>query len=439
MTYAHDPDVYSLRGEVQPWMAEQDVDPGQLLGIQTTDVAVDATSDVTDEDAPDPLDRYTTTYGVVKDARQIHSRLRGLIITRDNFNTLLQSFDNPNDGSRFARSVVSLLSRRCIFLNNEDVLDAVENLWTGSARIRPHRLLPKPGVYVQIRISFYINPVWEQVRELTYLAVTEDARDLLIEHGRFRRSAKPIQFSPPQCSKEDLILALDELRRNSVRNDLISSLRRLTYMMSTEPSDYVPAGTENGVQVATGSKVTARLDKEKKGPGVLMQGTVHAVFEKHRIGNRQPSEPFLRASTSIDCLGRVFSKDVEEELLPSEKQPLDKILVFSAVPNARYLPDGARQRYCIYLLDGRIDHLDNLSITAKLICSLLYDEIYGTVRKAKVYKTSRNWQDNRADYFFSMDSKKIEDQLKMSKVRFREDIFGWIRAANESKLSDSME
>ena len=171
-----------------------------------------------------------------------------------------------------------------------------------------------------------------------------------------------------------------------------------------------------------------------------MQGTVHAVYEKYRIGNREPSEPFLRASTRIDSEGRALWRDWEHgNCLPLEYRHLDKILVYSDVPDARYLPDGSRQRYCLYILDGRTDQLNDFSVASKLIWALLRDEIYSTVRKAKVPRNSRNWQDNRAAYCFWMKSQKTQDLLKISRDLFRQEVFSWIKATTGSEPSESID
>jgi hypothetical protein len=439
MTFAFDPDVYSLLGEVHPWMEGQGIDLEE-----PSDVLIDTASESAAEDNSDPLSRFKSTNGVVKDARQIQSRLRGLLITRDNLETVLHSFEDPNDATRFVRSIISLLSLRCVTLDSEDVLDAIEDLWSGNKRSRPSRLGQKPKVYVQFRISFYINPTWEQVRELTYLAATEDARELLIHRGRIRGDAKLSRFSPPACNQAGLLSAINRLRQNSVRHDLVSSLRRRTYIISVDSVDktHIVYDIDNNCLPVRPEepKVHIKQDNDKRSPGVLMQGVVHDVYEKYRIGNREPSEPFLRASTRTDSEGRALWQDWKHsDCLPLALQHLDKILVYSDIPDARYLPDGSRQKYCLYVMDGRVDQLEKFSVVSKLIWALFKNELYGTVRKAKVPRNSRNWQDNRADHWYSMESRKSLELLKLSRNQFQQDLFSWIKATAVSEQSGSLD
>jgi hypothetical protein len=109
------------------------------------------------------------------------------------------------------------------------------------------------------------------------------------------------------------------------------------------------------------------------------------------------------------------------------------------VPDARYLPDGSRQKYCLYILDGETDQLSDFSIISKLIWALYSDQVYSTVRKAKVPRNSRNWQDNRAEYCFSMKSREATDLLKLPRIRFRQDVFSWIKATAKSDSSESID
>ncbi|KAF2495383.1 hypothetical protein BU16DRAFT_561664 [Lophium mytilinum] len=429
-TMTIDPDVYSLQGEIQPWMEGQDIDPEELLGVP---VAADAASE--SEDTSDLLHRFRTKTGVVKDARQIQSRLRGLVITRDNLETILQTFENPNAATRFVRGVISLLSRRCVALESEDVLDAVESQWTGHTRFRLNRMNQKPKVFVQFRISYYINPVWEQVRELTYLAATDDARELLLQQAGYRGIIRRSPFSPPECCTSDLLFVFDRLRQRSVRHDFVASLSRRTYMIAVAKPQNVRALDRDGVlHEFELSRVTFKLDEDKASPGVVMQGTVHTIYEKYRIGNREPSEPFLRASTGLDSEGRALWRAWKDgDRLPSCEKHLSKILVYADTPDLDYFPDGSRQNYCLYIMDGRVDQVDDFAVASKLIWTLFKDEIYSTVRKSKVPRNSRNYQDNRPDFVFSM------DLLKLSGDIIRKDLFGWIRATAGSEPSGTID
>jgi hypothetical protein len=423
MTLPADPDVFSLNGDEQPWMRGLATDLEDMVGAA---VPEQPPEESVGDEIPNVLDKFATSTGLVKDARQIQSQLRGLLITPDNLGTILSSFENPNAATRFVRSILSLFSRRCIALESEDVLDAIEEEWTGNTRIRPTRTGPgsRPKIYIQIRVSFYINTVWEQVREYTYLAATEDARDILMQRADFRGAVRRTRFSPPEYKKEGLISAINRVRQLSVRGSLIACLRRRTFKI-----DLGKIPTLSGSQETGEDRPVFKQDKAKNSPGVLMQGIVHAIYEKHRIGNREPSEPFLRASTRIDSKDRPLWKDWEDgDTLPrvGEDSSYAKIVVYSDIPDAKYLPKGSGKRYCIYILDGRVEEVDKASICSALKWTW-HEGVYSTVRKAKVPRDSRNWQDNRFAHFFSFRAP-YPWCLKIEEKRLRYDLMAWICA-----------
>ncbi|KAF2184763.1 hypothetical protein K469DRAFT_688383 [Zopfia rhizophila CBS 207.26] len=104
--------------------------------------------------------------------------------------------------TRFVRFIIPLLSN--------DILDAVDDHWTGHTRIRPSHLDQRSKVYVQFRISLHTNLAWEQVREIKYLAATDDAGDPLIEHAGIRGAicVQWVLFARQPLSLEQLYFAV---------------------------------------------------------------------------------------------------------------------------------------------------------------------------------------------------------------------------------------
>jgi hypothetical protein len=112
-TSGADPDVYSLREEVQPWMRGQVFEPEDIIDPNIPD----EDSIAFDDEPLDNLYQFKTPQGLIRDARIIESSLRALYITRDNAQTLLQGFENKKDAENFARSVLATLGRRCIVVS----------------------------------------------------------------------------------------------------------------------------------------------------------------------------------------------------------------------------------------------------------------------------------------------------------------------------------
>jgi hypothetical protein len=224
---------------------------------------------------------------------------------------------------------------------------------------------------------------------------------------------------------------IELLMKRSVRQDFVAALARRTFILDMESTGIDPQSPRDEfISTSAGliSKMVLKEDKDKKSPGVAMQELVHAVYEKYRIGKREPSEPFLRVSSRVDLDGRPLWRDWKAgDELPKYESHLDKVLVCADVMNAPFLPKNSDQKLCLFVLDGK-GVAEPFDITAKLLWFLFKNEIYGTVRKGRVYKTRVNWRDNRVEHFFRME--KAGELLKSSAVELRSGIFEWIKAIN---------
>jgi hypothetical protein len=305
MTSILDPDVYSLAGEIQPWMEAQDTQmmpPEDFLDPNTPETV----SDTLEEDPIDSLGQFKSLQGLVRDARIIESRLRSLYITRDNAQSLLQGFENPNTATGLVRSILATLNRRCVVLESDDVLNSIEDKWTGNVRPRISFPSQSSRVYAQFRVSYFINHAWEQVRELTYLAVSDEAREMLIEQAKFRGDVRRSRFDPPECPEEQVIRTVDTFLRRSVRQDFVAALTRRTFTTDMENLPLIFIDDNAAAREVKSPMMVIKQDTSQRSPGVSMQDIVHRVYEKYRIGNRDPSEPFLRAWTpETDHSGRI--------------------------------------------------------------------------------------------------------------------------------------
>ncbi|KAH7128364.1 hypothetical protein B0J11DRAFT_603540, partial [Dendryphion nanum] len=113
-------------------------------------------------------------HGVVRNARRICLQLRGLIISKDNSQAVFQNFETPIAATKFTESVISIRSRRCVALQSEDIVNTVEPVRTGHNRANVHSHDPTMRIFVHFRFSNFIDVAWQQIQELSYLAVTDD-------------------------------------------------------------------------------------------------------------------------------------------------------------------------------------------------------------------------------------------------------------------------
>lgn len=221
ITLRNDPDIYSMRGDLPRWVEAQ-------RGISTTGTVIGTRSANMGDSQPAIMDesssRFFSQFGnqleIARDAMNIENQVCGLYITKDNVSTLCQGFVHRNLSAVFAISVLELSKPRCVILESENTLNALEDKWTGKFRARRPASENEYKDHAQFRVFYFINQEWDQIRELTYLAVSEDAMQFLSGHVGLLSVVK--SAAPLQCTQEDLIGTIDKFLQKDVRKALMS-------------------------------------------------------------------------------------------------------------------------------------------------------------------------------------------------------------------------
>ncbi|CZR61240.1 uncharacterized protein PAC_11136 [Phialocephala subalpina] len=423
-TVAVDPDVYSTDGRFQDWMRDQEIDPEEILDPNMSDTA----SIMMIEDAPtDPLGHLKTPLGIVRDAKHIESRIRALYLTRDNFQMFLLGFENPDTAMKCCRNILIALNRRCVVLKNEEVLNAVENSWTGNKRPMDDVRDPTTRVYAQFRISYYVDHGWNQIRELKYLAVADDARELLIDAAKYVRMVRGSKFNPPECSRPEILRTLDGYLQRNVEQDFTAALSRHTFLLDMVRMPVVTIGEDGAAHDDLSWRMVTSHDQDNKSPGITMQNVVDPIYAKakYRSGQREPSEPYLRVSSRQDYESRSLAPETQDDRL-------NKALVYGAIQNAPHLPRGSDQKLCLYILDGQTEDIAPFSVVSILLAHLHRGRICGTLRKGKVYQTSRKGDDNRTAHEFKLNE--VQKHLNVGHEILKSSVYEWIKLLTPSEV-----
>lgn len=406
----------------------------------------------------DILKQVSSTYGLVKDARPIKSRLKGLLITRDSLESVLLAYEDPEEKERFLGQVISLLDNQGVTLQDRDALGKIEDFWAGyscgqsnSTGITRGRM--DTAIYAQFEISYYIDSSWNQVRELAYLAVEATALELPMLSAAFDARSSKKSFPPRGIEVARVISGLYKMQERSVRQDLISALCRRTYHMTSE----MPQSTdlcqhrsfvvdvEGLVQEISGSPpVSFKQDKYSKSPGNDMLKIVDKTFESLRRFSQEFAESFLRQASRTDMEGRPLWKGwTPGARLEPKDIHLDKILVHSTPSPMGSSPDSSPQNYCLYIMTDHQDAPDQCvaAITTKLQKVLHQEELYSTMRGARVPHAGSEqlWRDNRVRYWFSLKSPDTEKNTMISKLDFQLEVGNWRRVIFSLNRSNSYE
>lgn len=284
-TLSLDNDFYSMRNDPFTWAKNVSSAQDETASISnrlrrapTTDaeVSLDSANGIL----------YADCSWMVRDASKIESRVRGLFITEDNVQTLLQIFDTEYQQIKFLKIVKNLLDDSCVVLAGVDTLDSLEAEWVGQSSHnvkRPYRCSP---VLARIRTSFFVGSEFELVRELTYLAITEPAYDKLFGQGSQKAKMWKLKSEDPA----ETLDITDEFRSYCKMRES----DHLSCCIARRSFCFHPAGPATAEGRAQHFDVLPDEDPKSFEVDKCMQGIVHRVYETCRIGRRRPKETFLR-------------------------------------------------------------------------------------------------------------------------------------------------
>lgn len=171
----------------------------------------------------------------IRSAGQSHYRLKGLYMTCKNFETVFQSFNEESEARIFAGQILHALSLAPLLLSGEDALQALEENWTGNTRPRMHSSTSSSPIFAQFRVSYYVSARWEVVKELSYLAVSQNLLDSLFTFAIVSKSLNSLSLRHAIVGTSNIPVLCERLLQRSVQEDLNSAIREHTFSVRMDP------------------------------------------------------------------------------------------------------------------------------------------------------------------------------------------------------------
>ena len=223
---------------------------------------IDLTADDEEEKEKDIVNvpAVNTEFGMLESAQIIESRFVGLRLTKPNTQLLFDSLETADQVVQLARRLLDtlapdnhLMKMRETVANDDDLLiitdDALKSMerkWTGYAGTRIDGSTDSARYFARIVSCTFAEYSWNLIREVSYIAIAEDALDALVNHARYEhgmaQSRTEIARIVDQKCLED---AIDCLRAGNQRQNVMAALscaasawRALPPRM---PPDRVPA------------------------------------------------------------------------------------------------------------------------------------------------------------------------------------------------------
>ncbi|KAL2871431.1 uncharacterized protein BJX67DRAFT_342232 [Aspergillus lucknowensis] len=265
--------------------------------------------------------------GIIRHATFVESQYRCFFVTRDNVTTMLQSTQDKVS-QVLARKIITMLQEVPLSIS-WTCLSMMEEEWTGSTRISRSHHLDQAKFYASVTYASFLLPNWVQVRELTVIAVAEDAYDYLVTYSRRRVSSLP-PLVGNECEIGALKDVITKLHAGNTRHTLLAAIKRVCLRINGH-------GSQVGLVHSN----------------AIARDIVHYIHNYFKKGQLEPQESFLHTSTSFDQI----------HLSNSSLQPFDFgqlrvssdgcVLVYAH--GHQHDPGRQKSSVCVFFTDGQPD------------------------------------------------------------------------------------
>jgi hypothetical protein len=249
ISLANNSDIMSMRGQISDWIQPPPSAVGSDFDAESANPSV-----VLDHQNPLPIQIPNTKLGILRSASLVNSQVVGLYITEHNVRTFLElaagASQNTSRSEKAAREVVSFLTRweELIVLDGDDI-DKIDMTWTKKPRVIDETSISSSmeKFYFLAEFATFVDTSWNIVRQLTYLAVSKAAFEILVRYADYKIKHPGIgeisQLGRP-CSPEVLIDSLNCLKSSSIDQVFMMALSCILVSLYSIPErnrlDYVP-------------------------------------------------------------------------------------------------------------------------------------------------------------------------------------------------------
>lgn len=278
MSVVNDSDIFSLNNPIGTRINRtQSVAPSNLMDASGFEEALDIIRPLRHLDVAGK--------GVFRHVSFVDSEVLGIHITGDNARTLLLVADTPRKARDFARKLLKTLLNERSMLLTEATLNELEDIWTGGASRLAKSVLPATEFVVRLLLKKSLSNDWNQVRELSYLAASQEGLDVLMTHSELVRRIRHIASA---CDQQDVKAIIRRHLSVPATKGLRAAIVREALSLEM---------TKSARKSKRPEQLVLRKEKRKKDPA---HGLIHKIYGKHKVGMRELDESFIRRSTRID-------------------------------------------------------------------------------------------------------------------------------------------
>lgn len=351
--------------------------------------------------------------GIVKEAFTIESRFLSIHINEEDVENFLLSFPTVEASNSVARTMIQCWN--CSWRTTAEALSGLEVLWTKFGPREHNNNAPNEIYHVKVFILMHVSVNWVPVRQLTYLAISESALQVLISKAGLQIASSGAQTrfrNAPFIERSEIEGFVASVMEQSIVDNLTAAVS----MLCLSSTCHRQAGRiPRKWLLKRSNKYFAGFSLDRL-PSVLE--LVESIFESHRIGRRDPTDPYIR-----------FSQDQTIQTIHSREfcmwpglDPICQDTNGCALIDGLNLQTGSA-RYCLYILNRHdFDPLDTPDIVESLAEGGLY------------YSTLQLGPNLRPGQYFQYLNRSMTSSRLWREVDSLDPLKNWIEGLKQSRL-----
>ncbi|GFF56211.1 hypothetical protein IFM58399_10261 [Aspergillus lentulus] len=292
--------------------------------------------------------------GAIRDASILESHYLALQLLESDVDDFLLSFASIEEAQTWLQDMLKCLSSS--WRVSAETLGILENIWTTEAR------LPRDGsqhdevFYVRIAVHMFVSHKWEPTRQLTCLCISEGALQKLLLRMESLQNLEMHQN--PIVSTAAIEALLCRILNQSIMDNLTAAVSMLCISSGFDKRD---GAIPNHLLVTRSNELRVGF-RHDKSPYLI--NLVSSIYKNHRIGQRQPRDPYIAFSHLQSKQNIVYRGDEIQmwpRLPPLVREERWKCVMVDGISENKEFPKRG-----LYVFDSPLNHQDLLELPSTL-------------------------------------------------------------------------
>ena len=253
---------------------------------------------------------FDTEKYALRDAKYMCHRFCAFHITLKNLDNFCYSVRSMKEAQQLARRLWKGIASPNTWSVTAECLDAAERLWTNRDRQLQTFQNPEEPFLACFEIKSYLSNgnrlslqsnerigQWDQIHQLTYIAIAHNAIELLRERTQLKSQYSGMRYKrSPVVPQERVINLLEQIRFATVKKCFVAAVSRtrLCSLASLSSRD-----KQFAYRAASGVRYFEPSFKQNNDMSFNAAELPSIIYKRLKVGMKEPSENFLRVSHQL--------------------------------------------------------------------------------------------------------------------------------------------